>query len=286
MGGVLKDCQFISGELFSMIYDVYREKRIRLDRIEVFLTSYCTLNCEKCIAYMPYFRHKFHVSLENLKQDADILFSKIDYVFKIKLLGGEGLLYPQLIQYIDYLHDNYGEKIGSIRIGTNGTIFPNQDILEMCKRDNVTLDISDYTIAIPERCKIEEVKQLCIENGVSYDIKRTGEQWLDMGFPGNIPEEKNEEELREHFHKCAMFCRQFNNGKLYFCCSNFAAVHAGLFPENENDYFDFNREFTKKELLEYEVGYSNLGHTTFCAVCRGCSDEANPLHVEVAKQVV
>ncbi len=58
-----------------------------------------------------------------------------------------------------------------------------------------------------------------------------------------------------------------------------------MFPIDENDYFDFKKEFSKKELLEYELGFSKLGHTTFCAVCRGCSDEVNPFHVEVAQQI-
>lgn len=116
-------------------------------------------------------------------------------------------------------------------------------------------------------------------------MKRTGEQWLDMGFPNNLPEEKTEEQLRKHFQKCAMFCRQFSNGKYYFCCSNFAAVKAGMFPDDENNYFDFRQEVSKKKLLEFELGYSRLGYTTFCNVCRGCSEEANPCHVEVAIQM-
>ncbi len=277
---------FFQGELFSMIYEVYKKDEIKLDRVEIFLTSHCTLNCEKCIAYIPYFREKACTPLEQLKRDADILFHKVDYVYKLKLLGGEGLAYPHLIEYIDYLYDNYSDKIavGGIRIGTNGTIFPGREILEMCKRNHVVLDISDYSAAVPEKCKIKEITALCEKNGVDVEIKRTGEQWLDLGFPNNIPEKKSEEQLREHFFNCAMFCRQFGNGRLYFCCSNYAAVRAGLFPENENDYFDFTSTFTKKELLEYEIGYSGLGHTTFCNVCRGCSEEANPCKVAVARQ--
>ena len=58
-----------------------------------------------------------------------------------------------------------------------------------------------------------------------------------------------------------------------------------MFAEDNNDFFDFNKEFTKKELLEFELGYSQLGHTTFCRVCRGCSEEANLCQVEVAKQL-
>ncbi len=283
--GFIENQTFFQGEIFSMIYDVYVRDIIRIDRVEVFLTSCCTLNCEKCISYIPYFKNVHHTSLEQLKSDADILFKRIDYIYKLKLLGGEGFLYPHLIEYIDYVYENYGEKIGTIRIGTNGTIFPKKEIMEMCKRDHVTIDISDYRSAVPDRCKLEEVKNYCLENGVAVDIKRTGEQWLDMGFPDNIPEFEGEKDIQEHFQKCAMFCRQFAKGKLYFCCSNFAAVAAGLFPDNENDYFDFNRQFSKKELLEFELGYSALGHTTFCGVCGGCSEEANSRRVEVAKQV-
>ncbi len=283
--GFQENRNLFQGEVFRMLYDVYVRNEIRIDRIEIFLTSCCTLNCEKCIAYIPYFKKVVHTPLEQLKQDADILFSQVDFVEKIKVLGGEGLLYPNLIEYLDYLHEHYGEKIGSIRIGTNGTILPNQKILKMCKRNNVTMDISDYTNAVPELCKLEEVRELCVNNGVAVDIKRTGEQWLDMGFPNNIPPEKTEEELKNHFEKCAMFCRQYSNGKLYYCCSNFAAVHIGLFPDDENNYFDLRKSFMKTELMEYEIGFCNLGHTTFCNVCNGGAEELNPYHVEVAKQL-
>ena len=284
--GFEENINLFQGEVFSMLYDVYIRNEIKIDRIEIFLTSCCTLNCEKCIAYIPYFDKPKVMPLQSLKDDADLLFSKVDYVHKMKLLGGEVLLYPYLVEYVDYLYDNYRDKIGSIRIGSNGTIFPTQAVLEMCKRDKVTVDVSDYTLAVPNMCMLDEVKRICEENEVPVDVKRTGEQWLDMGFPNDIPEKKDETQLKEHFHKCAMFCRQFNNGKYYFCCSNFAAVYAGLFPDDENNYFDFKQNFTKKELMEYELGYSTLGHTTFCDVCKGCSEEVNQCNTPVAKQMV
>lgn len=283
--GFEENINLFQGEVFSKLYDVYVRNEIRLDRVEIFLTSCCTLNCEKCISYIPYFAKPKITSLQQLKDDADLLFGKVDYVYKIKLLGGEGFLYPYLIEYVDYLYDKYKNKIGSIRIGTNGTVFPGQAILEMCERNHVTVDISDYTQAVPNICMLDDVKKICEEHGVAVDVKRTGEQWLDMGFPNNLPDNKNEEKLREHFHKCAMFCRQFSNGKYYFCCSNFAAVCAGLFPDDENNYFDFTQNFTKRELLEFELGYSKLGHTTFCDVCMGCSEEVNQCHVPIARQM-
>lgn len=283
--GMKENDRFFQGEVFQMIYDVYMHDSIKIDRIEIFMTSYCTLKCEKCISYIPYFKHQVVVPLDKLKQDIDLLFSKVDFVFKLKLLGGEGFLYPDLVTYVDYIFDNYHNQIGSIRIGTNGTIEPSEEIIRMCKRDEIIVDISDYSEAVPELSKLESIREKLLSNGVMVDIKRTGEQWLDMGFPNNKPEKKNEKMLREHFEKCAMFCRQFADGKLFYCCSNCAAVKAGLYRLDENDYFDFTEDFSRKELLEYELGFSKLGHTSFCSVCRGGSEEANPWHVEVAKQV-
>lgn len=283
--GMKENDRFFQGEVFQMIYDVYKRGQIKIDRIEIFMTSHCTLKCEKCISYIPYFKYGVVVPLDRLLKDIDLLFSKVDYVFKLKLLGGEGFLYPDLPMYVDYIYNNYHDRIGSIRIGTNGTIYPSEEIIQMCKRDKVIIDISDYRVTVPGLSKLEAVKEKLESNSITVDIKRSGEQWLDMGFPNNKPDIKGEEALREHFEKCAMFCRQFADGKLFYCCSNCAAVKAGLYELNKMDYFDFSENFNKKELLEYELGFSELGHTSFCSVCQGGSEEANPYHVEVAKQV-
>ena len=283
--GFEENRQFFQGEIFTLVYEVYELNTIKLDRVEIFLTSHCPLKCEKCIAYIPYFKNYSHTPLEELKNDADCLFSKIDYIYKYKVLGGDGLVYPELVEYLEYICSKYREKIDSIRIGTNGTVLPSKEVLTVCKKYDITLDVSDYRCTIGDKSRLEEIIDICTDNKVKIDVKRTGEQWLDMGFPKKLPGEKDDEHLREHYYRCAMFCRDFSEGKLYHCCSNFAAVKAGIFPPSENDYFDFTETFTKKELLEYEIGYCNLGYTSFCRVCRGCSDEVNPFHTEVARQI-
>ncbi len=283
--GFEENRQFFQGEVFAAVYEVYALNRITIDRVEIFATSFCPLKCEKCIAYIPYFEKYEHTPLDRLIADADLLFDKVDYINKYKVLGGDGLVYPFMKEYIEYVCSKYGDKIGSVRIGTNGTIIPDDKLLATCEKYDVILDVSDYRCTIGERSKLDDIVKKCEEYNVTVDVKRTGEQWLDMGFPNKLPGEKDEKHLCMHYNRCAMFCRDFDDGKLFHCCSNFAAVKAGLFPLNENDYFDFTKEFSKKELLEYELGFSMLGHTTFCKVCRGCSDEVNPFHTQVAKQV-
>ena len=284
--GFEENRQFFQGEIYAIIYEVYVLDRICLDRVEIFLTSHCPLRCEKCIAYIPYFKEYSHTPIDKLKSDADCLLNKVDYINKYKVLGGDGLVYPDLVEYIDYVCVKYGHKIGSVRIGTNGTIIPSESVLDICMKYDVIMDVSDYKCTIGERSKLDQIIETCNKAGVKVDIKRTGEQWLDMGFPNRLPGEKDEDGLKNHYYMCSMFCRDFDDGKLFHCCTNFAAVKAGLYPLNSNDYFDFRKEFSKKELMEYEIGFCDIGHTSFCKVCRGCSDEVNPFHTEVAKQLI
>lgn len=281
--GWMENVNFFQEEVYEAFYHVYVRDQIVIDRIEMIMTTYCTLNCEKCISYIPY-QAKKHFPLEQLTDDIDLLFSKVDYVKKLKLLGGEGFIYPYLKEYVTYIHNNYSEQIGEIRIGTNGTVFPPEDILQICREKEIIVDISDYTCAVPDLCKLDDVVKLLKTHAIRYDIKRSGEKWLDMGFPNNIPRERNDLELQDLYHKCAVFCRNFYRGKMYHCCSNCAAVISGMFPDDENDHLDFNKEITKNDILAFELGYTPLGHLTFCKVCQGGSEDANQNLIDVAVQ--
>lgn len=281
--GWKENVNFFQEEIYEAFYHVYVRNRVVVDRIEIVMTTYCTLNCQKCISYIPY-QKKQHFSIEQLLSDADLLFRKVDYVKKMKLLGGEGFIYPHLKEYVTYLYDNYRDQIGEIRIGTNGTIYPSEDILKLCREKDIIVDISDYTCAVPDKCELDNIVALFRDNNIRYDIKRSGEKWLDMGFPDNIPKERTDSELEMLYHKCAIFCRNFYQGKLYHCCSNCAAVISGLFPDNENDCLNFHKDIKKKDILAFELGYTPLGYLTFCKVCQGGSEDANQNLIDVAVQ--
>lgn len=283
--GFSENIYFFQSDVFRPVFHLYKYGALHLDRVEIFMTSHCTLNCEKCIAYIPYFKSKAHMPLDVLVADLDILFGKVDFVHKLKLLGGEGLMYPYLVAYLEYLFSRYSSRVGTVRIGTNATLLPDLQLLDVCRRYGVIMDVSDYAGAVPGKCRMDELLALLEAQGVKYVIKRTGEQWLDTGYPDNPATFATEADVVDHFHKCAMFCRDFFEGKLYFCCSNFAAVQAGIYQEHDNDYLDFNGDVSKKVILEYEIGFSRVGHPTFCSVCRGCSMEVNPHGVPVARQM-
>lgn len=283
--GFIENVNFFQIDIFKILYPLIKFNKLCLDRVEIFTTSFCSLNCKNCIAYIPYFIQRSHTPLDILINDMHLLFSKVDLVRKLKILGGEGLMYPWLTEYIHELFINYSQNVSKVCIGTNGTIIPSQKILDVCRKYGVTFDVSDYAQAVPGKSKMNELFKILEKNDIKYEIKRSGEYWLDVGFPVKPAHFNPVNDVREHFKKCAMFCRDFYDGKLWFCCNNFAAVKANLFPENDNDYIDFRKPITKQMIAEFELGFSKFGHTSFCTVCGGCSFESNPHKVPVAIQV-
>jgi hypothetical protein len=57
---------------------------------------------------------------------------------------------------------------------------------------------------------------------------------------------------------------------LYYCHLNTSAVLTKLFPPNENDYVNLS-EVYPKDLIKFDLGFTELGYITFCDNCNGCN---------------
>lgn len=62
--------------------------------------------------------------------------------------GGEPLLYKHTVKLIEYLDEYYGNRITTLRLVTNGTIVPTEDVLERLSRCNVQITVDDYRKAV------------------------------------------------------------------------------------------------------------------------------------------
>ena len=47
--------------------------------VDMTVTTKCTLNCAKCNMFIPYYKEKFHYSFEELRNNIDLFFERIDY---------------------------------------------------------------------------------------------------------------------------------------------------------------------------------------------------------------
>ena len=104
-------------------------------QLAIHITTKCTLNCRLCATMMPEFREKgcgAHVPLETLKHETDCLFEIYDYIENLTFSGGEPLWHPNIYDVTEYCL-KYREKFGDLRIFSNGTIVPEQRLVDLIK---------------------------------------------------------------------------------------------------------------------------------------------------------
>lgn len=272
-------------EDFYILYDLYVNNFLRSKRVDFSLTEKCTLKCKKCNMFMTHFQNPQNQPVEDVLEDIDAYFEVVDYVKVLNLLGGEPFLYPDFKWVLDYIAERYRDRIGQVIIFTNGTIVPKADLLDSIKSCSATVQFSDYTHVVPYEKKIEEFKKVLAEKNIEQ-YTMPWEKWGDFGFPENPNTIVEDREALEFFERCKAPFRGVWKKRVYFCHLETSAVRAGIYEDDENDYFELQNVEgvnSKKSFCEFDYGYSHKGFITFCKVCRGC-DCVNDLTVSIAEQ--
>jgi len=196
------------------------------------ITSRCSLNCKDCMQYIPY-RSKQDVPIKTLYKDLEMLFRHISFVGEISIMGGEPFLHGKLQELLEYIRDNFRERIGSLVITTNGTILPDDSrILTLCRELEVFISVSDYSKTFPWlEVKISELESSARDAGVSIKCKR-----LAWSAPGRFDESID-------FRNCSQAHMQLADGKLWRCTLMAVGQAAGFCTaDGGHDYFDLPRE--------------------------------------------
>jgi len=272
-------------QLFFPIFDSYKYGEVCLSSISFLPTTVCNLNCKHCLNFTPYIKNHQIRPIEQLKQDLDLLFSKIDTLLLLHISGGEPLTYSHLYELVDHIVRSYKEKLGRLEMTTNGTIIPSDIMLKLFKDANLFLTVDDYRDALPQyRDKQMELINKLNSHSVNYQILKA-DSWIDLAPPDMDITGLSAEQLVEYFNACAVPWQEYRNGKLWLC--NYAAYAdiAGKYATLQNEYFDIAKLNKKnhRELIEFRRGYSDKGYTEFCRQCAGYSN--NTRIVPVAKQL-
>lgn len=280
----------------TCFWNWYYNKKLILTEISYMVNNICTLKCKGCIAFINHAKNPHNVALDSIKKNFDDLFNSIDYIDTIQIAGGEIFLHNELEGVFDYLYKNYKNQYRSINIITNGTIVPNQKVLEACKRSNVMVIISDYNQYIGNKSVVDQLIYSFDKNEISYKHEstfgiRSGEnKWFDMGNP---LESRNlsEESLVQLFNNCTSVCRCMYNSKLYYCNRQLCASFNLNFSETESDYFKLyeSAKQSKKEyaldLIKFNLGYIDLGYLSFCNRCNGFGELVNKNYISAGEQI-
>lgn len=257
------------GSIFPIL-SFYQYGLLYVDTVQISLTERCTLKCKKCA-------HGCHMvsadsqdmELEVAYESADKFFAAIDWVGEFTLIGGEPFLYKDLENVIEYIGKRYRSKAAIFSITSNGTIIPGQPVLDMCRKYDVLVRISNYSGTLKSlESKYERLQEVLEYNHVQYVLGRRETQWVDYGFE-TVNHECEEKELIRIFDECKTPCREIRGSKYYYC------VMARSISDNlktgigEEDYLDMDRLSGKMEFFEFNIGYSEKGYLDMCKHCNG-----------------
>lgn len=209
--------------------------------LEIHLADHCNLNCKGCSHYSPISNLSFK-TVEELKLPLKRL-SHYNYFFnEIRLLGGEPLLNPNLLEIISYVRLCF--PLTTIKIITNGILLLNEKIIDnnfwkTLEKNGIILSITLY----PIKLNYEKIFELCSINKIKYIIyanKSTHNAFnlflLDALKSGS----------KKNFYYCRdSICYQLVGNKIFTCpqCAYVNKLNSKFgtnFVISKNDYLDIN----------------------------------------------
>ncbi|UQZ91315.1 hypothetical protein C4J81_18635 (plasmid) [Deltaproteobacteria bacterium Smac51] len=294
--GLKENNDFISVHDFWSLFCFYKYKRLYSGLTQcVVLTDRCNLNCEFCGAKIPTMSNPMgHRPFEAVKDDMALLFNHVDYFEYCAFGVGEPFTYPHLARVLDLVRDRYRRQVGHFFMATNGTITPEACILDKIRECEITVNISDYSVAdLPGQAeKVARLSESLSKR--SIDFKVVDEPWCESYIGPNDPERavlSDPGALMEHFRECFNPCTCFFNGLYYPCSYSYTYKATGaLSGETDLDGLGFKKlrqeaGDDRLEILMSFLGYHKQGGLKACTLCRGRGTSVPVIPVPKAKQL-
>ena len=162
---------------------------LNIPQLEFCITTKCTLKCKDCCALIPQLDSQKHIDMtfEDFKLYLDKILDSVDSIRHLVILGGEPLINPELSQMLEYAAEQ--KKIFFIQLITNGTMVPQEKLLNVLKQYNnrIYLYMSNYADnpELKSILKQEQIRELLKENNIKLQ-KPENWPWLEeKGFLKN-----------------------------------------------------------------------------------------------------
>ena len=284
--GLKSGKDFCSMEQFLTEWFWNYKKKVCLMEVHSTITSRCTLKCKHCNMFMPYYKEHVDYTAKDILENLELLFRHVDYIVAYEILGGEPLINGELADMIRQIGDRYGNRIGNIGIITNGTLLPDEQLIEISKKYNVKYDFSDYTDIVDYKKRFDAAVKIVSDAGLRYSVNRSL-RWCDFGFPVNN-RMYDFDKVREHMLSCGPIFHGLNDGKYYYCHVSWSADKAKLLKNVSDDYIDLRTldddDRAKEAILEHSNGNMAKGFVKLCKICGGCGND-NTEFVKAAEQM-
>lgn len=219
----------------NILFYIWRIYRFIVDEValEIHISDHCNLNCKSCTHYSPIAKQNY-VDINSLSNELFIIKKKkiINFFSEIRLLGGEPLLNPNLIEILDIVRNIFPKK--KINLITNGLLLNNMsnDFFNCCKRNNIKISITKY----PCNIDYENLLKLMRDKGMNciiYDDRTNNYSFYESKLSYKT------KSIWRNFYNCFdQNCFQLKGGRLYSCPQS---AHVDIL----NDYL--KQKFTRNE---------------------------------------
>lgn len=217
-------------------------------RLEFVLTDTCNLNCKCCGHYSP-LAPKEYMSLEVLEHNASHLAGTCgDEVEIAYLIGGETLLYPDIIKAMEILRRHF--KTQMLHIFTNGIILPkmSEEFWQKAKELDFVMSITRY----PIKFDYDAVIELCHKHGVKVEV--FGDRSLENSFfRFALDPEKKQWGRLSHLRCFNRGCLSVIDNKIYPCSISGCVYHLNRskgtnFVHEKGDYLIVDEVTSARQL--------------------------------------
>lgn len=229
---------------------------------------------------MQYFSpsNQYTCTLEGLVSSLELLLSKVDSIARVRIIGGEPLMFKDLPKLIEYLDGQ--KKILTFDILTNATIDFKDELIQKFKFSKKArkISISDYTkspnLKIP--LKQESILKKLRENNIAFSYNTT-DHWYDIDriYKRN----RNKEDIIKNYLNCQMPCVSLMtsqglenkslapNGAIFVCPISSSLSRLKGLDEFNGDFINLDDD--RERILEFYT-------QNFYKSCDYCRDFSNP----------
>ena len=239
--------------LFQKITRKNMQRKPLIPILHIHLVDHCNLNCCGCNNFSPLSPEVF-ADVDVFERDcARISELSNGLVQEIQLLGGEPLLHPRVIDFMQIARKHFPSV--TIKLVSNGVLLLKQkeEFWNACRQYNIELVVTKYPIKI----NYEKIKQLAQDQGVTFDFYgSTAEVGKNMQcMPLDLSGKQN---ARDSFLRCssANRCVALDNGRIYTCSlipyvKYFNAHFGQHLPVTEDDYLNIYKVKNIDEILNF-----------------------------------
>ena len=239
-----------------------KENLLKVNAIDLVLTEKCSLRCKDCSNLMQFYAKPIDENYDLVISYINIFMNVVDYVYEIRVIGGEPLMYKKIDLVVKHLLTF--KNFRKIIIYTNGTIVPKGEKMKIFQNERIFFAISDY--GKHSRNLDALVKELSRLN-IAYDAQSVT-TWQDAGRI--VKTNRTDNENKEVFGNC---CENQGltilHGKLYLCPFSAHSTNLKGIPYAKKDIIDLNIEDKKELKKQIDNLYFNTEYLEACKSCNG-----------------